>query len=73
LAGGGRKIALLILVALVAVLLLFLADRNLFDLAVVMLRVDLLAFGGGFGSLPIMSAYYLNERSGMFEASLLFP
>ena len=33
---------------------LFLADRRLFDLAAVMMKVDLFAFGGGFGSLPIL-------------------
>jgi chromate transporter len=34
-------------------LLLFL-NRTLFDLALVMLRVDLFAFGGGFAAVPIM-------------------
>jgi chromate transporter len=51
---AGKEIAVLALIALSAYLLLFLLDRKLFDLAAVMLRVDLFAFGGGFGSLPIM-------------------
>jgi chromate transporter len=50
----GRQIVILALLTLAAYVLLFLADRKLFDLAAVMLRVDLFAFGGGFGSLPIM-------------------
>lgn len=39
--------------ALVMALLLVFA-RDLFDLAVTMLRVDLFAFGGGFASIPLM-------------------
>ena len=35
-------------------LALFLLRRPLFDLATVMFRVDLFAFGGGFGSVPLM-------------------
>lgn len=49
-----RGIVLLILLTMAAYIVLFLVDRTLFDLAAVMLRVDLFAFGGGFGSLPIM-------------------
>ena len=48
------RIAILALLTLAFYILLFLADRKLFDLAAVMLRVDLFAFGGGFGSLPVM-------------------
>jgi chromate transporter len=33
---------------------LFFLNRRLFDLAAVMLRVDLFAFGGGFASVPLM-------------------
>jgi len=33
---------------------LFLVNRRLFDLATIMLRVDLFAFGGGFASVPLM-------------------
>ena len=51
---AGREIALLALITLLTYLFLFLANRTLFDLAAVMMRVDLFAFGGGFGSLPIM-------------------
>jgi chromate transporter len=35
-------------------LLLLLTDRRLFDLAVLMLRIDLFAFGGGFAAVPLM-------------------
>jgi chromate transporter len=33
---------------------LFMVNRLLFDLAAVMIKVDLFAFGGGFASLPVM-------------------
>jgi chromate transporter len=33
---------------------LFFADRRLFDLAAVMMKVDLFAFGGAFAALPIL-------------------
>lgn len=35
-------------------LLLFLTERTLFDLAALMFRIDLFAFGGGYASVPLM-------------------
>jgi chromate transporter len=35
-------------------LLLFLFNRTLFDLALLMFRIDVFAFGGGFASVPLM-------------------
>jgi len=40
--------------ALAGFLLLFLFDRDLFDLALLFFRIDLTAFGGGFASIPLM-------------------
>lgn len=49
------KPALLILGVCVAVLAtLFVGNRGLFDLATLMMRVDLFAFGGGFASVPLL-------------------
>jgi chromate transporter len=47
---------LLLLLALTAsvFVLLLLIDRRLYDLAVLMLRIDLFAFGGGFAAVPLM-------------------
>jgi chromate transporter len=42
---------------------LFIAERNLFDLAAVMLRIDLFAFGGGFASVPLMFHEIVEVRS----------
>lgn len=46
--------AFLVLLAAAALVVLLLLDRRLFELAAVMLRVDLFAFGGGFASVPLM-------------------
>ncbi len=40
--------------AAAAVLIIFIADRELFNVASVMLQVDAFAFGGGFASIPLM-------------------
>jgi chromate transporter len=36
------------------VAVLFFIDRRLFDLSLLMMKVDIFAFGGGFASLPVM-------------------
>jgi len=47
--------ALLLLLALCAALtLLFALDRDLFALAVMMIKIDCFAFGGGYASMPLM-------------------
>ncbi len=56
----------LLIIAVVAVfgfVLLFFLERRLFDLGVVMLKVDLFAFGGGFASLPLMFHEIVEVRS----------
>jgi chromate transporter len=49
-----RPILAIIATAVAGFLLLFLFDRTLFDLAVLLFRIDLTAFGGGFASVPLM-------------------
>jgi chromate transporter len=49
-----RPVLLMVLVALAGLASLLLANRRLFDLSALMLRVDALAFGGGFASVPVM-------------------
>ena len=47
--------ALLLTLALLAALaLLFMVDRDLFALALMMVKVDCFAFGGGYASVPLM-------------------
>ncbi len=55
--GGRRTVRVVLIAALTgcaALAALFAANRLLFDLAAVMVKVDLFAFGGGFASLPVM-------------------
>jgi chromate transporter len=44
---------------------LYLADKKSFDLAAVMLQIDLFAFGGGFASVPLMLQKVVNVRAWM--------
>jgi chromate transporter len=49
-----RPLSLILSVTVGGFLLLFLFNRTLFDLALLMFRIDVLAFGGGFASVPLM-------------------
>ena len=52
---SGLKMAgLLVFLALVALAVLYFLERRLFELASVMMKVDLFAFGGGFASVPLL-------------------
>ena len=51
---GVRPAVLAALAAALGAGVLFFADRRLFDLATVMMKVDLFAFGGGFAALPLL-------------------
>ncbi len=49
-----RPILFILSVYAIGVLALFLFDRTLFSLAILLFRIDLFAFGGGFASVPLM-------------------
>jgi chromate transporter len=49
-----RQALALIVVGAVLLAVILLLNRRLFDLASLMLKVDILAFGGGFVSVPVM-------------------
>jgi len=55
---GGRRMlrfaAVLALLVTTGLVIPYLLDRRLFDLATLMLKVDVFAFGGGFASVPLM-------------------
>lgn len=57
--------------AALALVLLFLFDRKLFDLAAIMFRIDLFAFGGGFASVPLMFHEIVEVRSWMDAQTFL--
>ena len=50
---------------------LYLLDRRLFDLATLMFRIDLFAFGGGFASVPLMFYEVVQVRSWVDGPTLL--
>lgn len=51
--------------------LLYLIDRTLFELAALMFRIDLFAFGGGFASVPLMFYETVEVRSWLDGPTLL--
>jgi len=64
-AGSRWRVAPLLLGVAAGSALLFLASRGLFDLGLLMLKIDLFAFGGGFASVPLMYHEIVDVRSWM--------
>ncbi len=60
-----RPLVLILLASAAGFLLLYLFDRSLFDLVVLMFRIDLFAFGGGFASVPLMFHEIVDVRHWM--------
>jgi chromate transporter len=60
-----QHIIILLLVIFSAILFLYFFQRNLFTLALLMCKIDLFAFGGGFSSLPLMLQEIVNVRGWM--------
>jgi chromate transporter len=62
-----------VLIGLVAAmfLVLFFFHKNLFELAAVMFRVDLFAFGGGLASLPLMYHEVVDAHAWLDSATFL--
>jgi chromate transporter len=68
---SARSVLTIASVAALAFVLLFLFERKLFDLAAIMFRIDLFAFGGGFASLPLMFHEIVEVRSWMDAQTFL--
>lgn len=49
-----RRLLLILSVYVIGLLLLFFFNQPLFSLSILMFRIDLFAFGGGFASVPLM-------------------
>jgi chromate transporter len=60
-----RPLFSLVALTVVGCLLLFFFDRRLFTLAVLMFRLDVFAFGGGFASVPLMFHEIVEVRAWM--------
>jgi chromate transporter len=59
------QIFALCMAALAGLAFLYLTNRKLAELALLMLKIDLFAFGGGFASIPLMLQQIVNVRGWM--------
>jgi chromate transporter len=66
-----RSLLWLLFAVAIGLGLLLILDRRLFDFALLMFRVDLFAFGGGFASVPLMFHEIVEVRRWMEGATLL--
>ncbi len=60
-----KQLSVLLLIFFLGLLMLYLIDAKLLNLAVLMMRIDLFAFGGGFASIPLMLHEIVNVRGWM--------
>jgi chromate transporter len=66
-----RPLLLFLLGAVSGFVLLYFLRKDLFQLAVLMSKIDLIAFGGGFASVPLMFHEIVEVRSWMDGATFL--
>jgi chromate transporter len=66
-----RPLLSIVALTVVGCLLLFLIDHRLFALAVLMFRLDVFAFGGGFASVPLMFHEIVEVRAWMDGSTFL--
>lgn len=66
-----RAVLLILVIVLACFCLLYLLQRELFDLAALMFRIDLFAFGGGFSSLALMLHEFVSDRSWLDDQTFL--
>jgi chromate transporter len=60
-----RQLFVLLLIMVLGLFMLYFIDTKLLNLAVLMMRIDLFAFGGGFASIPLMLHEIVNVRGWM--------
>jgi chromate transporter len=61
--GTYGPVALVSSIVIVGLIMLSIASKELFQLAALMLRIDLFAFGGGFASVPLMLHEIVDVRN----------
>jgi chromate transporter len=66
-----KSLFLMLSVTVIGFGALYSLDRRLFDLATLMFRIDLFAFGGGFASVPLMFYEVVQVRSWLDGPTLL--
>ena len=60
-----KQLSVILLILLSVFVLLYLTDTRLFNLSMLMMKIDLFAFGGGFASIPLMLHEIVNVRGWM--------
>ena len=66
-----KSLLLILLVTAIGLTAFYFLDRKLFDLATLMFRIDLFAFGGGFASVPLMFYEVVQVRQWLDGPTLL--
>lgn len=66
-----RPLVFIISAAVIGLVLLFILQRSLFDMATLMVRIDLFAFGGGFASIPLMLHEFVEVRHWMDSSTFM--
>jgi len=66
-----RQLLLILAGTAAGFILLFFVNRNLFCLATLMFRIELVAFGGGFASVPLMFHEIVQVRNWMASQTLM--
>jgi len=66
-----KSLFLIVLVTAIGFTAFYFLDRKLFDLATLMFRIDLFAFGGGFASVPLMFHEVVEVRRWLNGPTLL--
>jgi chromate transporter len=66
-----KSLLLILLVTAIGFTAFYFLDRKLFDLATLMFKIDLFAFGGGFASVPLMFYEVVQVRSWVDGPTLL--
>ncbi|MBI5042432.1 MAG: chromate efflux transporter, partial [Nitrospirae bacterium] len=68
---SAKPFLLLLLASAIGFVLLFFVNHKVFSLAILMARIDLFAFGGGFASVPLMFHEIVEVRSWMDSSTFL--
>jgi chromate transporter len=66
-----KHLAIIFSISIIGFFLLFITNRTLFDLALLMFRIDLFAFGGGFAAVPLMYHEIVEVRHWMDSQTLM--
>lgn len=66
-----RGMAILIIALLFLLLLLFISDKTLFNIAITMIKIDCFAFGGAYASLPLMLHEFVDRLRWIDEKTFM--